>query len=208
MNFMRKFKQDNLLNQSWIVIGLSFLIWIFCFRGFLIRELPLMSDAKAYFEHFHYFVDNLARGVYPLWEPDRNSGVSIDLFLRRIGSYNPLFIFFALLVKCGIPFPSLYFPFLALYYFCGMIGFYLLSKEIFKDSHVALFGYLLLMFSSLGTRAFDSFFFACVRSHDMVFLFFYRLCQRSEQTKFFRNHFYLDDPDMYLYTFLFYYGIY
>jgi len=52
---------------------------------------------------------------------------------------------------------SSYLIFLAFYYFLGMTGFYFLAKRIFRNTPMAFAAYLLLMFSSLGTRLFDSF---------------------------------------------------
>jgi len=140
-----------------ILFFLSFFLWIFAFRGFLLNKLALVGDAQAYFEHFFFYLHNIGRGVFPLWEPSRSAGVPIEFFLRRIGEFNPFFLLILLLNKAGLSFMSSYLIFLAFYYFLGMTGFYFLAKRIFRQTPMAFAAYLLLMFSSLGTRLFDSF---------------------------------------------------
>jgi len=139
------------------------------------------SDALAYYEHFKFFVDQLSRGVYPLWDPTREPGVPVDFFLRRIGSYNPMILLLILLPKCGIPFTSSYLIFLSLYYFLGMIGFYKLAESLFCDSRIAFIGFLLLMFSSLGTRLFDS--YILLTFIPMVWFFYFILAFSKKKSK-------------------------
>lgn len=146
------------LNPARVVIGASFLLWVFIFRGFLFNERVLQSDALAYYEHFEYFIKNISRGVYPLWEPTLMNGMPTEFFLRRIGSFNPFYLLMALVHKCGVPFLYTYLWFLAGYYFLGAIGFYCLAKRVLCEEKSALLAFLLLFFSSLGTRIFDSYF--------------------------------------------------
>ncbi len=123
------------------------------------EQLALVSDAIPYHGHFKFFIDNLGRGVYPLWDPIRNCGVPNEFFLRRIGEFNPLFLLILVLTKMGLSFNYAYLAFLAVYFFIGMTGFYLLAKALFKDRTLAFLAYILLMFSSLGTRLFASYIF-------------------------------------------------
>jgi len=140
-----------------LALFLAFALWCFCFRGFLANELSLQGDAQAYSEHFHYFIGNLSRGVFPLWEPTREEGVPIEFFLRRIGEFNPFYLIILLFYKMGVPYFSAYLWFLALYYFLGMVGFYKVTRKVCGDSNIAFIAYLLLIFSSLGTKVFESF---------------------------------------------------
>jgi len=135
----------------------SFFLWCFLFRGFLFEKLALVSDAIPYHGHIKFFIDNISRGVYPLWDPTRNCGVPNEFFLRRIGEFNPFFLIILILYKIGIPYNLAYLSFLAIYFFVGMIGFYHLAKCIFEDRKMAFLAYILLMFSSLGTRLFASY---------------------------------------------------
>ncbi len=136
---------------------LSFALWIYCFGGFVSGQLVLSNDASPYYEHTKFFIDSLVRGVYPVWDPTWYGGVPNEFFLRRIGSYNPIYLFLGFLVKVGIPFLSAYLMFLTGYFFLGMIGFYKLSKVVFGDTLVAFIAYLFLMFSTISTLVFDSF---------------------------------------------------
>lgn len=117
----------------------------------------MTSDAVAYYEHNTFFIEQIVRGVYPLWEPGRDNGVPIELYLRRIGSYNPFILMPLLFRAVGVEKLQSYLLFIVIYYFLGMVGFYKLAKVIFNDRLTAFFSYLILMFSSLGTRLFDSY---------------------------------------------------
>jgi len=149
-------QKPSALNISiWIII--SFLIWIYCFRGFITGELAFDSDAVAYYQHIKFFIDNMVIGIYPLWDPSINSGVPNEFFLRRMGSFNPFFMIIVGLRKLGVPHLIAYNCYLAIYYFIGAIGFYKLSKLIFRNTMTAYLSFLILYFSSLGTRQFDSY---------------------------------------------------
>ncbi len=182
--YLRKVKQFFRLDNIAFLLCLAFLIWFYAFRGFLLDKLTLTSDAMAYYDHFKFFADALKRGVYPLWDPTFEHGIPVEFFLRRIGSFNPLILFPFLLNKLGIPHVLSYLFFLGFYYFLGMIGFYLIAKKIFKNPAVAFVACLLLMFSSLGTRLFDSyilltfipmvwFFYFCVSFFDRPQRFYF-----------------------------------
>jgi len=161
----------------WILFLITFLIWIYCFKGFALNEFYLESDAIAYFDHFRYFVDNISRGIYPMWEPTRSTGVPVDFFMRRIGAYNPTYSLILILDLIGLPYAQAYLLFLSMYYFLGMIGFYFIAKLIFNDRRSAFLAYLLLMFSSLATRPFDSYITLTVIP--MIWFFFFLLSFRK-----------------------------
>ncbi|MCK5580758.1 MAG: hypothetical protein KAJ18_05740 [Candidatus Omnitrophica bacterium] len=206
---MKNTKIDRIFTSPGFLLALSSCLWLFAFRDFLTSRLALAGDAAVYYEHIKYFLDNISRGVYPMWEPTRADGVPEEFFLRRIGSFNPLFFVILLLNKAGLPYTHAYLMFLGFYYLLGMSGFYLLAKRIFHstgkhktDKHAFLHGriedasrskkkgelsgdarpafvaYILLMFSSLGTRLFDSYIL-------LVFVpmvwFFYFLVAFSQQ---------------------------
>lgn len=127
------------------------------FRGFVFGKLVLTGDAVPYFDHFKYYIDSLMKGIYPMWDPFVPDGVPNEFFLRRIGSFNP-FYFLMIVFRClGLRFELAYLLFLTLYFWLGMIGFYLLSFRLFRDRNLALISYLLLMFSSMSTVLFSSF---------------------------------------------------
>lgn len=149
-------KEPATFNVSpWIAV--SFLIWLYCFRGFMTGELAFDSDAIAYYQHIKFFIDNLVLGNYPFWDPSINSGVPNEFFLRRMGSFNPFFMIIVGLRKMGLPHLMAYNWYLSVYYLAGAIGFYKLSTLIFQKKYTAYLSFLLLYFSSLGTRQFDSY---------------------------------------------------
>jgi len=117
----------------------------------------LVEDAASYYNHIKFYINNIDAGVYPLWDPYWNSGIFNEFFLRRFGAFNPFFFLILIFYKTGLSYTSSYLIFLALYYFIGLIGFYKLANHIFRHTPAAFTAYLLLMFSSLGTRLFDSY---------------------------------------------------
>jgi hypothetical protein len=139
----------------WIVLG--FVLWVYAFRGYLSSKFILDSDAISYYEHIKFFIENLGSGVYPLWDPMWYNGAPNDFFLRRIGALNPFYLIILIFKWVGIPYTLGYLWFLALYYWGGMVAFYLLAIRLYQDRFMAYAGYLVLMFSALGTRLFDSY---------------------------------------------------
>jgi len=87
--------------ETWIIVKkmiypllltLSFFIWFSLFHSFILGKLGVVSDAPAYFQHFKFYLDSIGHGIYPMWEPSRQGGVPFEIFARRIGSFNPLFL--------------------------------------------------------------------------------------------------------------------
>lgn len=136
---------------------LSFLIWLICFQGFVSGKLSLQSDAVGYYQHIKFFIDNMVAGVYPFWDPGINSGVPNEFFLRRMGSFNPFFLIPVALRWCGVPHLLAYTTYLSVYYFVGALGFYYLCRVMVRRPTAAYAGFLIYLFSSLGTRQFDSY---------------------------------------------------
>ncbi len=148
----------HLKNPFWLLFLVSFLLWLFSFREFLLNHRGLTSDAISYFSHTKFYLDSIRQGVYPLWNFMWGNGAPNEFFLRRISVYNPFIYLTILLTSVGVPCTSAYLLYLSVYYFVGMIGFYLLAKELFRERTAAFTAFLLLLFSSLGMRVFDSFF--------------------------------------------------
>lgn len=174
---------QRLMTLLWILVG--FLAWIFAFRGYLTTKFALTSDALSYYDHTKFFIENLAHGVYPLWDPFWYHGVSNDFFLRRIGALNPFYLIILSLKLMGVPFSLAYLWSLGGYYWSGMIAFYLLAMRIYNNRFIAYGGYLILMFSALGTRIFDSYMMLVTVP---LIWFFYFLTAFSQTPK---KHFFL-----------------
>jgi len=164
-----------------ILFFASFLVWIFCFREFLFHRYELLEDAISYYNHIKFYIDNMGHGVYPLWDTYWNSGMNNEFFLRRFGAFNP-FLLLILIFKCiGLSHVLSYLAFFAVYFFIGMIGFYMLANCIFRNTTAAFSAYLLLMFSSLGTRFFDSYFL--FMTIPMIWFFYFLIAFANNQKK-------------------------
>ena len=119
--------------------------------------MGLTSDAISYYDHTKFFIEQMARGHFPLWDPFWGGGVPNDFFLRRIGPFNPFLLITLVLTKLGIKFFYAYMVFQVVYFFFGMTGFYLLARKVLADGTAAIVAFLVLLFSVLGTRMFDSY---------------------------------------------------
>ncbi|MCK5580644.1 MAG: hypothetical protein KAJ18_05155 [Candidatus Omnitrophica bacterium] len=172
-------------NQRSLLLAffLSFVAWVFCFRAFISGNAGLFEDAVPYYDHIKFFIDNIVRGTYPLWDSYWNAGVPNEFFLRRMGSFNPLFILVLIFHKVGIPYMLSYLMFMVFYFFLGMFGFFLLARHLFKDDRLAFTAYLILMFSSIGTRIFDSYFMLVITP--LVWFFYFLFAFAEKQKKLF-----------------------
>jgi hypothetical protein len=132
-------------------------VWVYLFRGFITVDLAVTDDATPYLEHVKFFLNSIAQGIYPLWDPSREYGVPNEFFLRRIGSYNPFLLAILYFQKSGLLYAHAYMVFIVGYYFFGLFGFWLLARQVFKDRIFAYLAYWLMMFSSFSTVLFNSF---------------------------------------------------
>ena len=181
-NFAKDFKSMLLSPKLHILVTIPFLVWIFLMRGFILCSYSLITDAMVYYDHFQYFTENISRGVFPFWDPSYNSGLPTEFFLRRIGEFNPFFVIMLIAYKSGLPFLVCFPLFASIYYFMGAFGFYLISRQIFKDERAALVAYLLLYFSSLSTLLFCS--FIVLIFTPMVWLFYFLLVFYETREKY------------------------
>jgi hypothetical protein len=143
--------------QEASLIVLAFMVWMFVFRDFLSGRLLLLDDAVSYYDHVKFLLDNVRRGVLPLWDPLWFFGVANNFFLQRMGLFNPFIMLPNVFHTVGIPYTQSYLLYLASYYFVGCLGFYVLARRLLDDKVCAFAGFLLLLFSALGTRIFDSY---------------------------------------------------
>ncbi len=116
-----------------------------------------MGDGVSYYGHVKCFLWNMSHGVYPFWDPTRDFGTVSEFYMRRIGEFNPLFWVVILLQQAGIDYPIAYQIFLGLYFLLGLAGFYLLANRVLQERTSALVAFLLLLFSAMGGKVFESF---------------------------------------------------
>src|SRR3989338_1770087 len=187
---LRNFVKSLIVKMDFIhcLVILSFVIWMAGMRESLLLSLPLNDDALPYYEHIKFYVENLMRGVFPLWDPVIMfcNGVPNDFFLRRIGPYNPFLLVIALFKSLGVPFQYAYTLYLAFYYWLGAIGFYLIAQMVLKDRAAAFVAYALLLFSSLRIRLFDTY---IVFLFVPIIWFFYFLLKFSKGKSYDRSSF-------------------
>ncbi len=158
-------------------------LWLFLFRGFVGGNFTLTNDAVPYYEHTKFYLDNIKQGVLPLWDPTRNEGIPNEFFLRRIGELNPFYFLVLVLDAIGFSYTTAYLLFCAFYYLLGVAGFYLLSKRLFSSEEGAYAAALLLMFSSLGTKVFESYLMLLLTP--TIWFFYFLLSFIKRQEKFF-----------------------
>lgn len=139
------------------LFAISIFIWIVVFRDFVFNKLAFTSDAISYYDHTKFFIESLMRGEFPLWDPNWNSGIPNGLFLRRLGCFNPAYVIIVLLKLTGLSFRLSYLFFIVIYFFIGMFGFYALARKIYGERVFAFLAFILLSFSALGSRLFDSY---------------------------------------------------
>ncbi len=132
-------------------------IWIAAFFPFLSGQKPIIDDAFPYYEHVKYYLESMSAGIYPLWDPVRDFGVDNEFYLRRIGEFNPAYLLILVLQKCGVGFLVAHRIFVAAYFILGVAGFYALAKQLFKNRLTHLCVVFCVIFSSLGTLAFESY---------------------------------------------------
>lgn len=174
---MKHIKENKFLYLAFTV---SLLVWLFCFKSFISGKLAFTSDALSYYDHIKFYIHSLGQGIYPQWDPNWSSGMPNEFFLRRLGSYNPFYLLILVLNKIGIKYLISYNIFLVFYYFLGLIGFFLLNRLIFKKDYLAFLAYLLLLFSSLSTRIFDSYIMFSITP---MYWFFYFLISFSQTSR-------------------------
>lgn len=169
MEFKFEYKK---LWQKLIFLGLPFLLWIFFFRDFITGQIYISEDTFNHFTITKYFINNLLNGVVPLWEPFIFLGRPF-LFLVGSGLTTPPVFIIIGLKSCGIDYYHAYLIYLVLYYFIGLLGFFLLAKKIFNHELYAWLAYVFLLFSGMGIMVFNQIFSLFVFYPAVWFFYFF-----------------------------------
>ncbi|MCA9398263.1 MAG: hypothetical protein KC618_00830 [Candidatus Omnitrophica bacterium] len=157
-----------------ILFFLIISLWIFLFSDFFSGHLRLIGDAIPYYENTKFYLDQLGRGVMPLWDHTRNGGAPYEFFLRRIGEFNPFYFFIIILSKLGLSFYHAYATFLTIYYMLGVFGFYCVINKILKNQDAALLGAVTLMFSCFSAILFRS--FIVLVFNPLIWFLYFAIC--------------------------------
>ncbi|MBF0478942.1 MAG: hypothetical protein HQL26_05630 [Candidatus Omnitrophica bacterium] len=144
------------LREFLFLVILPFIIWMISWWGYISGRLALRVDAFTYYWDSRFFLDNILRGVYPLWNAEYAGGVPWNFFLRRMGEFNPFYWIINGLKLLNVSPVHAHIIFLVFYYFIGVVGFWLIAKLFLKDRLTSTGAYLLLLFS-WGAQIFCSF---------------------------------------------------
>lgn len=166
--------------KDFVLIIFAFVLWALMFRGYLSGKVALFDDAISYYDHIKFYLDNISRGVFPLWDPLWFCGNSNTFFLQRMGCFNPFLLFTLAFKSIGFSYTTSYLIYLMLYYFVGCVGFYLLARCVIKDRVCSFVAFLMLLYSALGTRNFDSF---MILMFTPIVWFFYFLVAFSQKPR-------------------------
>lgn len=140
--------------QTFLKIGIPFSIWCFLFWPIFSGKAVISSETLQIYSVVKFYIDNLKLGIFPLWDPFVMWGESTQIFLNYAGIYNPFWLLIIVFNACGL---SFYYSFLfsiALYFWVGQFGFYLLAKTVLGDSRAAYFAFILFLFSSVSMSMF------------------------------------------------------
>jgi hypothetical protein len=157
MTFQNNYKKSTLLT----LLGGGYVLWCWLFKDFFLGKLFLYKDVYTNYCIFKYFYNNLFNGIIPLWEPFVYLGRP-HIHSALSGALNPIAFLIFSLHYLGFNYSQLYFLYLAVYYFIGIIGFFILAKRILKYDSYALIAAWLLMFSGMGALLFNQIFIVLI----------------------------------------------
>lgn len=136
--------------STWPWLTGLFALWLFLYRGFLDGTyFPSMETTPQYF-YTLYFTDCLSKGIFPLWDPYHNWGVADNIDPLWVGLYNPFYLLILLFRLAGASAQTSYAFFMLFYVLTSVLGFYLLCRQIMKNTSSALLAAAALLFSSLS----------------------------------------------------------
>jgi len=142
---------------SFLKFFLPFLLWLTLFKPQFSGQVMVGTESFVIFSVVKFFLDNLALGVVPMWNPYIVLGHSTQVMLSYLGAGNPLWLVTLGLNSLGV---QPYWAFVATmvgYFWLGMAGFYLLSLMVLKEERSAYLAFLLLLFSSCSLEHFPQF---------------------------------------------------
>jgi len=139
----------------WGLYTLAVALWGALFFRFYAKGLIIAVDTTEYYSHIKYYLENIFRGVYPMWTPFENWGKPDDFPVRLFGEFNPLLYIAGAVHALGAPFSLIYFLFIVGYSLIGVWGFALLAKRIFNNELLTFCATLLLLFSSFTATVFN-----------------------------------------------------
>ncbi|MBF0489935.1 MAG: hypothetical protein HQL15_04880 [Candidatus Omnitrophica bacterium] len=132
------------------VLILPFLLWLAVYHNLFIGKSTITGDNNNYFHAMVYHFQSLTRGEFPLWMPFQSWGTLDNFDFRTVGDLNPIFLLIPVQIFFGSSPYTAFVVTMALYFWIGCLGFYLLAYSITKDRYLSLVAYILWMFSGMG----------------------------------------------------------
>ena len=179
---MKNARVKNLLRNIFL-FGVPVGLWLSSFYTLVVPKIKLSADAQCYYYFTNYYLNHIARGVYPLWSPFTSWGRPEGMIIRSIGEYNPFLYLVFLFRAAGMSFATSYLSYLLIYLLLGFAGFYLLARRLFHHKAVAYLMFNMILFSSMVKNVFSDtvvvLMFVC-----SVWFFYFLTAFTQERTKF------------------------
>lgn len=125
---------------------LAYMLWVLCMREFFLGEPQFNEHGTTIFDISQFFFNHIFRGVLPMWDPYNAWGRPDGSNFRFIGEFNP-FLWIIPFFNLVMGIAHAYVIYILVYYFMGLVAFYLMAQRIFKDKTLALAACLFLLFS-------------------------------------------------------------
>lgn len=128
------------------------LIFVFLYGGLFSGARMFTHDAFIWMGSFYYFVESLANGVFPLWDPYSLAGTQFYPNIHGLGLIDPLIfvsVFMVKALKTSVTVSFTYFHLLRLLLFA--VGSYYFFKQVTKSRLPSLVAAGVLLFSVAPT---------------------------------------------------------
>lgn len=140
--------------KNWSLFFLKFalpiFIWLLLFRSLVFGKAMVLLETYTIYSGAKFFTDNIINGVFPLWNPYVMLGYPQKIMLCYFGAYNPIWLLMPFFQLFGVASYQSFVFTITIYFFLGILGFYLLSKALIQNALVNYMAFLLFMFSSFS----------------------------------------------------------
>ncbi len=145
--------------------------WLFIAHDFINLTIPLNMDTNTIYGVTKYYMNNLANGVVPLWEPFINLGRPFYA-LVICNLFNPFTYLVLILHFIGVNYAQGFIAYMIVYMLFGVLGFYFLVKTVTQSRALGYLGALSLLFSTFSISIFTQFTFVEMITPAIWFFYF------------------------------------
>lgn len=136
----------------YIILSFIFIIFYYIYRNLFLGKNMFTHDSFYWVGSFYYYVDSLANGSYPLWDPYMLTGTYFYPNIHAHGLLDPITFLSIFMVKVlGTSILTAYTYFYLLRLFVFFIGAYYLFKIVSKCSLSAVLSAGVLLFAVAPT---------------------------------------------------------